>query len=517
MSTAPRHDDSTGDPKQREFRQPVLTVSAVTALVKNAITDGLPGTVHVVGEISNFKRHSSGHLYFTLKDEASELACVMWRSSAGKLLFQPADGMEALTTGYVDVFERAGRYQLYVRKIEPRGTGALELAFRQLRQKLAAEGLFDPKHKKPLPAYPRRVAVVTSPTGAAVRDIVQTLARRYPCADVLLYPVAVQGAGAARQIADAVSELNRRRGELGGIDVMIVGRGGGSLEDLWAFNEEPVARAIFASAIPVVSAVGHEVDVTISDLVADLRAATPTAAAELVAPDRAEVMALIDRYSATLQRTLAHRMDVARLELAAQLRRRALAEPLAVVQRREQIVDELGARLPRTLLRRMGQLRERLRHFEAVVQRIQPQTYMLRLERRVAEGHGRLRWAVGQRLATSERRLATGGSALSVASPGHRLQRLGDRVSHVAGRLDQLLGHRMTTARNRLEGDAARLSALSYRSTLERGFSITRLKKGRHVVRDPSQVRDEDRLVTETAEGEFESRVVNRSQLELFE
>jgi exodeoxyribonuclease VII large subunit len=456
-------------------------------------------------------------LYFTLKDEASELGCVMWRSAAAKLPFKPTDGMEVVATGYVDVFDRAGRYQLYTRKIEPRGTGALELAFRQLRDKLAAQGLFDPAHKKNLPAYPQRIAVVTSPTGAAVRDIIETLGRRYPCAEVLIHPVAVQGPEAAEQIAGAIAGLNRRREALGGIDVMIVGRGGGSLEDLWAFNEEAVARAIFASEIPVVSAVGHEVDVTISDLVADVRAATPTAAAELVAPDRAEVLALINGHRASLSRLVGHRLELARLGLASSLRSRAFTEPLTPVQRREQMVDELHARLPQALLQRIHRTHHRMRRCEAALQRIGPQAYILHLERRLIRQHLRMRTAIAERLGRSHYRLAGGASGLAAVSPIHRLKRLGDHLGHLERRLGELARHRVEALGDRLEADAARLSAMSYRGTLRRGFSITRTKKGRRVVRSPAQVTDGDRVLTETAGGEFESRVVDPSQLELFE
>ncbi|MDO8631193.1 MAG: exodeoxyribonuclease VII large subunit, partial [Phycisphaerales bacterium] len=261
-----------------------LTVSQLTSLIKRAIQDSLPATVHVVGEISNFKRHASGHLYLTLKDAGSELACVMWRADAAKLKFSPEDGLEVIATGGVEVFERAGRYQLYIRRLEPRGVGALELAFRQLCAKLEKEGLFDPRRKKPLPRFPRRIVLVTSPTGAAVADMIRTIERRFPCVHVLVYPVRVQGDGAAAEIASAVRSVNSNAERLGGVDLMIVGRGGGSLEDLWAFNEEIVARAIFASSVPIISAVGHEVDVTIADLAADVRAATPTAAAEIAVP-----------------------------------------------------------------------------------------------------------------------------------------------------------------------------------------------------------------------------------------
>ncbi len=271
------------DEKHRYGTEPI-SVSQLTAMVKRAIEETLPSTLHVVGEISNFKRHSSGHLYLTLKDRASELSCVMWRSAAAKLPFGPEDGLEVIATGRVEVFERSGRYQLYIRKLEPRGVGALELAFRQLRERLSDAGLFAEKHKRPIPRYPRRIAIVTSPTGAAIADMLRTIKRRYPCVHILVHPVRVQGPGAAQEIAAAIRRVNACAERLGGIDSMIVGRGGGSLEDLWPFNEETVARAIHASRIPIISGVGHEVDVTIADLVADVRAATPTAAAELAAP-----------------------------------------------------------------------------------------------------------------------------------------------------------------------------------------------------------------------------------------
>ncbi|MGB2985068.1 MAG: exodeoxyribonuclease VII large subunit, partial [Phycisphaerae bacterium] len=287
-----------------------LTVSQVTALVKQAIESALPSTIHVVGEISNFKRHSSGHLYFTLKDRFSELGCVMWRSAAATLKFKPADGLEVIATGTVEVFERTGRYQLYVRRIEPRGVGALELAFRQLCEKLSKEGLFDERHKQPLPAYPERMVLVTSPTGAAVADMLRTIERRFPCVQVFVFPVRVQGPGAASEIAAAIRRVNANSTALGGVDVMIVGRGGGSLEDLWPFNEEVVARAIHASRIPIISAVGHEVDVTIADLVADVRAATPTAAAELAVPVLEEVLAGLAAHESRLSRAVRAKIDI---------------------------------------------------------------------------------------------------------------------------------------------------------------------------------------------------------------
>lgn len=495
----------------------IMTVSAVTALVKDAIAEHMPSSLRVVGQVSNFKRHSSGHLYLTLKDDTCELSCVMWRSSAARLSFKPVDGLEVIAAGYVDVFERAGRYQLYIRKLEPRGVGALELAFRQLREKLAAQGLFAPEHRKPLPEYPQRIAVVTSPTGAAIRDIVQTLGRRYPCAAVLVYPVKVQGEGAADQIAAAIADLNRRSAALGGVDVVIVGRGGGSLEDLWAFNEEVVARAIYASRLPIISAVGHEVDVTISDLVADVRAATPTAAAELAVPDVAEVLAVVERHRASLTRVAGHLVEIRGLALSHALRRRALSEPLMLVQRREQAIDETCAGMQRTILGRLQEAHRRLRICEEQVRRIQPQAYLLHLERALAGRWDRLRRVMTRRLAQGERHCVSAERSLRAVDPIHSVVRLNDRLARADQGLRTVLRHRVARLRDRLDAEQGRLSALSYRSTLRRGFSITRSKKGRRVIRDLSAVADGLRVVTEIADGEFESEVVKRQQLELFE
>lgn len=260
-----------------------LTVSQVNFFVKSLLEgDNRLNDILVTGEISNFTDHyRSGHLYFSLKDSKSALKAVMFASSARSLKFRPADGMRVIVRGRVSVYEAAGQYQLYVQDMQPDGLGALSLAFEQLKERLAAEGLFDQEHKRPLPAYPRRIGVITSPTGAAVRDILQITARRWPAAEIVFCPALVQGEGAPAQLTAAIREMNRKSA----CDVLILGRGGGSLEDLWAFNDEAVARAVYASKIPVVSAVGHETDFTICDFVSDLRAPTPSAAAELCTPD----------------------------------------------------------------------------------------------------------------------------------------------------------------------------------------------------------------------------------------
>lgn len=271
----------------------VLKVSQINTYLKSIIDEDINlKNIYITGEISNFTNHyRTGHLYFTLKDEKSAIKAVMFRSSASRLRFDPENGMKVLIRGSVSVFERDGTYQIYCDDMIPEGVGELTIAFEQLKEKLSKEGLFDEEHKKKLPEYPKRIGVITSPTGAALQDILTVLSRRYPSGEIIFEGVHVQGDSAAPQIAKAIDKFNR----MNAADVLIVGRGGGSIEDLWAFNEEIVARAIYESEIPVISAVGHETDFTISDFVSDLRAPTPSAAAEIVAPDYREILYAADK------------------------------------------------------------------------------------------------------------------------------------------------------------------------------------------------------------------------------
>ncbi len=494
-----------------------LTVSQLTALVKQAVSLHLPATVHVIGQISNFKRHGSGHLYWTLKDEHSELSCVMWRSDASRTKFKPADGLEVIATGTVDVFERTGRYQLYVRKLEPRGVGALELAFRQLCEKLRAQGLFDPRHKQRLPRFPGRIAVVTSPTGAAVRDILRTLQRRYPCAAVCVYPVRVQGEGAATEIAFGVNALNSSAAALGGIDTIIVGRGGGSIEDLWAFNEEIVARSLFASKIPIISAVGHESDVTVADLVADVRAATPTAAAELAVPVLAEVLDDVAARAVALRRALSHRVELAGNTLQGLRQRTCLRDPTEYLRRREQELDEVAERLHVRLRHRLHYQHRRLARSQILVQRLHPRVVLARAQAILLQRTHNLRWAVAKQAGGHRQQLQSAGSRLLEKSPARRVDRQQAYLETTLRRLGKSLAHRLELARQRLRAAAGKLEAMSYRTTLARGFSITRLKKGRRILADIAKLAPGDRLLTETASGEIESAVVDSRQLELFD
>lgn len=263
-----------------------LSVTQVNLYIKNLVeSDVRLSSIYVKGELSNFKLHSSGHMYMSLKDEKGVIRAVMFRSAAAKLNFKPENGMKVVAGGRVSVYERDGQYQMYIDTMRPDGLGDLHIAFEQLKEKLYAEGLFEPEHKKKLPKYPKKIGVVTAPTGAAIRDILNILSRRFSYSDVVLYPVLVQGEQAAKSIVQAIRYFNEKNL----VDTMIVGRGGGSIEDLWAFNEEIVAHAIYESDIPIISAVGHEVDFTIADFVADLRAPTPSAAAELAVPSQAEL------------------------------------------------------------------------------------------------------------------------------------------------------------------------------------------------------------------------------------
>lgn len=326
----------------------ILGVSELTEYLKSILdNDRILRNVWIKGEISNFKHHSSGHLYFTLKDQTSSVKTVMFRSKAGGLIFRPENGMRVLVRGYVTVFPRDGVYQLYAEELEPDGRGSLHLAFEQLKKRLEAEGLFDKSQKKPLPPFPQRIGLVTSPTGAAIRDLLNVMRRRNPRLHIIIVPVAVQGDEAPNQIAQGIAGINQwaRMTEGRRVDVIIAGRGGGSLEDLWAFNTEVVARAIRASSIPVVSAVGHETDVTIADFVADLRAPTPSAAAELVVPDLTEINRTLDSLGQRLFQGLRHQFVLKQKRLEAVLQRGGLTRPKDRIYQLSQIVDSLDREL----------------------------------------------------------------------------------------------------------------------------------------------------------------------------
>ena len=314
----------------------IVEVSQVNDYIKSMLDrDGFLSGLCVRGEISNYKVYPSGHHYFTLKDSGGAIRCVMFKGSAMRLRFRPENGMKVLAAGRVTVFPRDGAYQLYCESLTPDGVGDLYVAFEQLKAKLLAQGLFDPNHKKPLPAYPHRIAIITSSAGAAVHDMLRILGKRYPLAKVMLLPVRVQGAEAPAEIVGAIRYANRWQLA----DVIITGRGGGSMEDLWAFNDERVAQAIYASEIPVISAVGHEPDVTISDFVADLRAATPSNAAELVAPDQAELRERIGSLQSRMAHCMTRQLNLSRQRLDSVKEKRVLQSPLNYLQDKRLLLD----------------------------------------------------------------------------------------------------------------------------------------------------------------------------------
>jgi exodeoxyribonuclease VII large subunit len=438
-------------PSDGQTPKAILTVSALTALLRIHIETAF-ADVWVEGEVSNLRVPSSGHAYFTLKDSTSQLRAVLFRSAGRLLRFTLEDGIHVVCRGRITVYEPRGDYQMIVEYVEPRGLGALQLAFEQLKERLAAEGLFDTARKRSLPVLPRRIGVVTSPTGAAIRDIIQVARKRFPGISILLNPVPVQGENAAAEIARAIAELN----EIGSVDVLIAGRGGGSLEDLWPFNEEVVARAIAASRIPVVSAVGHETDFTIADFVADVRAPTPSAAAELVVRDRQE---LLSRLQGLWGRTVrAIRVEIGDRRGRVEAERRGLLDPAALVERAMQRRDDLEMRL---------------------------------------------RLALGTRAREVRRRLEAVRHDVLLRSPVHRIRQGLAMLPQLRTRLEQRARVALALARQSLQAVADTLHTVSPLAILGRGYSITRRWPDMTLLRAASDVTRGDNVHVRLASGEL--------------
>ena len=351
------------------MEQTILSVSQLNEYLKGLLdADPLLQNLCVKGELSNYKIYPSGHHYFTLKDAEGSVRCVMFRSSASRLKFRPESGMGVVAFGRVTVYPRDGAYQLYVTDLQPQGMGSLQLAYEQLKKKLEAEGLFDRSHKKPIPRFPARIAVITSGAGAAVRDIIRVAGKRWPLAKILVLPVRVQGTEAPAEIVGALRYANRWQVA----DLIITGRGGGSIEDLWAFNDERVARAIYESALPVISAVGHEPDVTISDYVADLRAATPSNGAELATPDQEELRDALVNLSARSGHALRKKLDAYRKRLEELGSRRVLQSPMGYIDLKRMEVDLLRSRLLRRHEAVLAAARQRYVHLAASLDALSP-------------------------------------------------------------------------------------------------------------------------------------------------
>ena len=348
---------------------PIYSVTQVNQYIKGLLDrDGALAGLFVRGELSNYKAYPSGHHYFSLKDAEGAIRCVMFRREAMGLRFRPENGMKVVAFGRVTVFPRDGQYQLYCSELTPDGVGDLHVAFEQLKQKLYQEGLFDPAHKKPIPRYPRKIALITSPAGAAVRDMLRILGARWPIAQIRILPVRVQGEGAAEEIAAAIRWANLHQAA----DLIITGRGGGSMEDLWAFNEECVARAVYGSQIPVISAVGHEPDVTIADFTADLRAATPSNAAELAVPDQNEIYAALASLGARMEQASRQRLLRERQRLERLRESRVMADPRRYFQEKRLLLDYQSRRLGHGLSASVSGQRERFARLAAALDALSP-------------------------------------------------------------------------------------------------------------------------------------------------
>ena len=420
----------------------ILTVSELTQEIKDILETRFPD-IWVEGEISNLRTPPSGHIYFTLKDEFSQIRAVLFKRQARALRFSPEDGLHAICRGRVSLYEKRGEYQIILEDMEPKGIGALQLAFLQLKERLEREGFFDPSRKRPIPMVPQKIGIVTSPTGAVIRDMLQIIQRRFDNVHILLYPVRVQGEGAALEISKAIEYFNERMN----VDVIIVGRGGGSLEDLWAFNEEAVARAIYHSKISIISAVGHETDYTISDFVADLRAPTPSAAAELVVKDKQEMKNTLryfeDRLkSQILQILQENRMDLSHL-------RRMLKDPRKRIEEYFLRVDDLINRF--LLLTSWTLKRKREKGFHL-------------------------------------------GERLTLRNPIQQIKNLRLLIAEERKRLEQNISHSIEIQKQKLEGVLGKLDSLSPLSILQRGYSITRKIPSLQILRDAAQVREGEKV-----------------------
>ena len=432
-----------------QFLRTILTVSELTREIKEILEDRFPD-VWVEGEISNVRVPPSGHIYFTLKDDTSQIRAVLFKMQARTLRFIAEDGLHVICRGRVSLYEKRGDYQLILGSMEPKGIGALQLAFLQLKEKLEKEGFFDPARKKPIPMVPQNIGIVTSPTGAVIRDMLHILNRRFENLHILLYPVRVQGEGASGEIVEAVKYFNQRTD----VDVIIVGRGGGSLEDLWAFNEEAVARAIYHSRIPIISAVGHETDYTVSDFVADLRAPTPSAAAELVVRDKKEIKNILHYLRGRLENEAIQIFQGYRTHLSHLVR--IFREP-------EKKIEEYFFR--------MDDLVNRLRLFAS--------------------------WTLKRK---REKQLHLSENLL-LRSPMERLKDLRSFISEVRRRMGQNVNHAIEIHRHRVAGTLGKLDSLGPLSILQRGYSITRKLPSLQILREATQVKEGDRVEVKLYQG----------------
>jgi exodeoxyribonuclease VII large subunit len=442
--TSSKSDEST----DRPFFY-VLTVSELTQDIRDLLEERFPD-LWVEGEISNLRIPPSGHVYFTLKDDSSQIRAVIFKTQARRLRFVPKDGLQILCRGRVSLYEKRGEYQLILESMEPKGIGALQLAFLQLKERLQKEGLFDADRKRPIPTLPQKIGIVTSPTGAVIQDMLRIIERRFENVHLLLYPVRVQGEGASSEIAQAITYFS----DESDVDVMIVGRGGGSLEDLWSFNEEPVARAIYRSKIPVISAVGHETDYTIADFVADVRAPTPSAAAELVVKDKRELIHTLYHLVTRLENQIEESLQNWRTHLF-HLRKR-LGDPSKRLESCVLRADELENRLHTLILWNVQRKREAFSHHQ---------------------------------------------KTLFLQRPRQKIEKMRLSVSQIRRDLEQNLRHSLAMKRGTVKGLMGKLDSLSPLAILQRGYSITRKLPSLRIVRRVSQVKQGDQVEVRLFQG----------------
>ncbi len=495
-----------------------LTVSQLTARIEQTLQSAFPGSVRVLGEVSNVKAHSSGHLYFTLKDTSACISCVMFRSDASRLKFVPDDGMELVATGRISVYTQRGQYQLYVTRLDPLGQGALQVAFQRLHDKLKSEGLFEAGRKKPIPAYPSTIALVTSTQTAAIQDMFKVL-RRYPFLRLIVFHVPVQGDGAAEQIAAAIGQLGRETVSLGGIDLIILARGGGSLEDLWEFNEEIVARAIAASPVPIVTGIGHEVDVSIADLVADYHAHTPTEAAQVATRNWRGAAENLDQWEVRLRREVRNRLELARQRLIAIEKHACFDRPFDRVNNARQFLDDRQRAVQLALSARIRREQVRLTALAARLEANRPSAVLLRRRQQLATIEQQM-WITWLTPTTSMRRrtgrLMALSSALAAHHPGQRVGFDRRRLADLSHRLGHAIGLAVSKRTQQWQHLSDRLLAIGPEQVLARGYSITTRRKTGEVVRSASQVRGGDRLVIRLADGQIESTADDPRQPTLF-
>lgn len=485
----------------------VWRVSEVTLRIRDLLENEFPD-LWVEGEVSNFHASQPGHLYFTLKDEKAQIRCVCFRDQVRGLKFRPEDGLHVTVRGSVSVYEPRGEYQIYVSHIEPVGLGALQLAFEQLKKRLETDGLFDAERKKPLPALPRRIGIVSSPQGAAIRDILRVLRRRFPNLHVILFPVKVQGDGAAEEIAGAIRYFNRAAL----VDVMIVARGGGSLEDLWAFNEEVVARTMALSEIPIITGIGHETDTTIADFVADMRAPTPSAAAEIVVRTRAE----FEKHITDCARQLAQQVRYLFLDKRHRLRdlamHRAFRRPEDLVRRSRQRVDEMNGALAAGLRGRLEIARQRVRIAGARMGSFDLRGRVGMLRIRVERRSGELRAALERAVARKRRRYAAAQVRIASLDLRSRVGRLRRQIERDTSEIVAHARRYLAGTRRKLEAASVRLEERSPFQLLERGYAIAYDAKG-HVLRSMNQVSAGDEIAVRLAYGEIGATVRTKKHI----